>query len=211
MEEKIRKNRVLWSTYKESCYHTFDNSVVRHITHYSQQCDYQRSRLKHFKITRESTQMRNHTAAQSVIRDSPHQVLCWPMIGSIWMRNRSAAQSLSRNSINQVTCIDMTGSTTFNCSQCSYKGTQKAHLISHERTHTDEKPFSFLVCSKKFSLFHSLRTHERIHTDDEPFSCSKWDKKFTQAGHLKTHKRFHTDENHSAAQRVARNSHRPVI
>ena len=30
-EEKIRKNRVFWSTYRESSYHTFDNSVVRHI------------------------------------------------------------------------------------------------------------------------------------------------------------------------------------
>ena len=27
-DEKIRKNRVFWSTYKESCYYTFDNSVV---------------------------------------------------------------------------------------------------------------------------------------------------------------------------------------
>ena len=32
--EKIRKNRVFWSTYRESCYHTFDNSVVRHIPHF---------------------------------------------------------------------------------------------------------------------------------------------------------------------------------
>ena len=33
-EEKIRKNRVFWSTYSESSYHTFDNSVVRHILHF---------------------------------------------------------------------------------------------------------------------------------------------------------------------------------
>ena len=31
LDEKIRNNRVFWSTYKESCYHTFDNSVVHHI------------------------------------------------------------------------------------------------------------------------------------------------------------------------------------
>ena len=35
-DEKIRKNRVFWSTYRESCYHTFDNSVVRHIPHFFQ-------------------------------------------------------------------------------------------------------------------------------------------------------------------------------
>ena len=33
-DEKIRKNRVFWSTYRESSYHTFDNSVVRHIPHF---------------------------------------------------------------------------------------------------------------------------------------------------------------------------------
>ena len=32
-DEKIRKNRVFWSTYREGCYHTFDNSVVHHILH----------------------------------------------------------------------------------------------------------------------------------------------------------------------------------
>ena len=35
-EEKIRKNRVFWSTYRESSYHTIDNSVVRHIPHFFQ-------------------------------------------------------------------------------------------------------------------------------------------------------------------------------
>ena len=35
-DEKIRKNRVFWSTYRESSYHTFDNSVVRHIPHFFQ-------------------------------------------------------------------------------------------------------------------------------------------------------------------------------
>ena len=30
-EEKNRKNRVFWSTYRESSYHTFDDNVVPHI------------------------------------------------------------------------------------------------------------------------------------------------------------------------------------
>ena len=91
------------------------------------------------------------------------------------------------------------------------KCTQKAHLISHERIHTDEKPFSCSICSKKFSLLHSLMTHERIHTDEKPFSCSKCDKQFTQAGHLKTPKESTLIIKHSAARSVARNLHRPVI
>ena len=38
LNEKIRKYRVFWSTYIESCYHTFDNKVVRHIPHFLATC-----------------------------------------------------------------------------------------------------------------------------------------------------------------------------
>ena len=51
---------------------------------------------------KESTLMRNHSAACSVRRNSPHQVLWRNMNESTLMRNHSAAQSVKRSSATQV-------------------------------------------------------------------------------------------------------------
>ena len=54
----------------------------------------------------ESTQMRIHTAAQSVIRHWPHQELCRPTIRSLRMRNHSTGQCVIRNSVKWVFCTN---------------------------------------------------------------------------------------------------------
>ena len=54
----------------------------------------------------ESTQMRIHTAAQSVIRHWPHQELCRPTIRSLRMTNHSTAQCVIRNSVKWVFCTN---------------------------------------------------------------------------------------------------------
>ena len=40
---------------------------------------------------------------------------------------------------------------------------------------------------KKFALGSDLKEHERTHTDDEPFSCLHCDKKFKHFGDMKQH------------------------
>ena len=118
------------------------------------------------------------------------------------------------------------------------KFSQSQHLKTHERIHTDEKPFSCSKCENKFSDRSAWKRHEIIHTDEKPFSCSKCEKKFSDRSAWKRHERIHTDRkllscskwrtsaiyiiwrlmkestlmrNHSAAQSVKRNSHRQAI
>ena len=71
-DEKIRKSRVLWSTYRESCYHTF---VVHHILHF----------LHHHTHSTLHTQSKFET--QTII-NSTHHILgyVWVALQRIWPR-----------------------------------------------------------------------------------------------------------------------------
>ena len=66
----------------------------------------------------------------------------------------------------------------FNCSKCEKRFTWGYNLKTHERIHTDDKPFCCSKCKKKFTTSGDIRNHERIHTNEKPFCCSKCDKKF---------------------------------
>ena len=54
------------------------------------------------------------------------------------------------------------------CAHCDKKFSQASHLSSHERTHTNEKPFECEQCDKKFTQSSTLRRHQMTHTDDKP-------------------------------------------
>ncbi|XP_060070025.1 zinc finger protein 271-like [Ylistrum balloti] len=58
------------------------------------------------------------------------------------------------------------------CQVCNKRFTQKAHLITHKRTHTGEKPYACHICHKRFAQSSHLNTHKRIHTGEKPYFCT---------------------------------------
>ena len=80
------------------------------------------------------------------------------------------------------------GEKLFECTVCSKRFTQSAHLAKHSRIHSGEKPYKCPECDKKFSLSHSLTTHMRVHTGDKPYKCSLCDKSFSASSNLQSHK-----------------------
>ena len=75
----------------------------------------------------------------------------------------------------------------FNCKFCKYCSDRKDSAISHERTHTGEKPFGCHICDNKFNQSQTRDIHIRSHTGEKPFSCSLCEKKFRQRPHVRTH------------------------
>ena len=61
----------------------------------------------------------------------------------------------------------------FVCSTCQRKFTRRTILVNHERTHTDEKPFScsFDECSQTFSQRGDKTRHEQAQHTKKTFRC----------------------------------------
>ena len=59
----------------------------------------------------------------------------------------------------------------FQCTLCSKKFTRSTSLREHQRSHTDERPYTCSLCGKAFARSMDCKRHEKLHSGEKTFLC----------------------------------------
>jgi len=76
---------------------------------------------------------------------------------------------------------------------CNYPGCDRSfnhlsNLKSHQRSHTEDRPFRCTLCEAAFSRNHDLKRHIKIHSGERPFVCTACGKGFSRLDALGRHR-----------------------
>lgn len=84
-----------------------------------------------------------------------------------------------------------TGERPFSCTECTKSFRDSSALEGHISRQHRTQPFHCTTCAKGFSSQRQLRIHSRVHSGEKPFSCAICSRTFSQEGNLHTHIRRH--------------------
>lgn len=84
-----------------------------------------------------------------------------------------------------------TGERPFSCTECTKSFRDCAALEGHIARQHRTQPYHCTTCSKGFSSQRQLKIHARVHSGEKPFDCAVCHRKFSQEGNLHTHIRRH--------------------
>lgn len=84
-----------------------------------------------------------------------------------------------------------TGERPFSCTECTKSFRDSAALEGHIARQHRTQPYHCTTCSKGFSSQRQLKIHARVHSGEKPFNCAVCHRKFSQEGNLHTHIRRH--------------------
>lgn len=80
------------------------------------------------------------------------------------------------------------------CTYCPYSSNHRPNVLTHELTHTGDRPFACRVCKKRFTRRNTLEEHLTVHTRDRPYECTDCGRRFTHPRSLARHRQLHSDE-----------------